>query len=189
MAGYGGGSSRGGGRINAAVFSTQTFETKPVQSQIGPIEPQIIEVEGNELPVEIVFKSSSSRIKVRQDHRMQGPGETEYNQYEEEPHRLVTQVRKPIIQEVREIISPKRKVIQEIEPVIEEIHTVVAEGQGGHGNSDYGGSGGGYGSSGGGSNGGGGYGGSSGGFMSQQRTTNYASSAAAKAKAKAKAKA
>nr|XP_046912698.1 keratin, type I cytoskeletal 9-like [Dermatophagoides farinae] len=165
------GSSRGGGRINAAVFSKQTFETKPVQSQFGPIEPQIIEIEGSDLPVEIVFKSASGRIKVRQEHRMQGAGETEYNQFEEEPHRLVTEVRKPIIQEVREIISPQRKVYQEIEPVIEEIHTIVAEGQGGRG------SGGNYG----GSNGGGNYG-NSGGFMTQQRTTEYA---AAKAKAKA----
>lgn len=121
--------------------------------------------------MEIVFKSASGRIKVRQEHRMQGAGETEYNQFEEEPHRLVTEVRKPIIQEVREIISPQRKVYQEIEPVIEEIHTIVAEGQGGRG------SGGNYG----GSNGGGNYG-NVGGFMTQQRTTEYA---AAKAKAKA----
>ncbi|KAH7644242.1 dfp2-like protein [Dermatophagoides farinae] len=115
--------SRGGGIINAAVFSKQTFETKPVETPFEQMEPQIIEIEGGDLPIEIHFKSTSSRVKVRQDHQLSGVNMPEYDQYEEEPHRLITEVRKPIIQEVREIIAPYRKVIQEIEPVMEEIHT------------------------------------------------------------------
>lgn len=94
----GGGSRRGGGTINAAVFSKQSFETKPVETPYETMEPQIIVVEGGDLPVEIIFKSSSSRVKVHQEHQMSGVNMPEYDQYEEEPHRLITEVRKPIIQ-------------------------------------------------------------------------------------------
>lgn len=75
-------------------------------------EPQIIEVEGQALPLEIHFKSSSSRIKVRQSHESAGAGEVEETSSDEEPHRLIHTVNKPIISEVREIITPFRKVIQ-----------------------------------------------------------------------------
>lgn len=93
------------------------------------IEPQIIEVEGGALPLEIHFKSSSSRIRVHQTHESAGAGEVEQTSSEEEPHRLIHEVKKPIIQEVREIITPYRRVIQEIQPVMEEIHTIVAKGE------------------------------------------------------------
>ncbi|OTF73748.1 DFP2-like protein, partial [Euroglyphus maynei] len=46
-----------------------------------------------------------------------------------EPHRLVHEVTKPVIQEVREIITPYRRVIQEIKPVQEEIQTIIAKGE------------------------------------------------------------
>ena len=43
---------------------------------------------------------------------------------EDEPHRLVHTVTKPIIQEVHEVISPFRKVIQEIRPLQEEVSSM-----------------------------------------------------------------
>ncbi|KAH9405932.1 hypothetical protein TYRP_014229 [Tyrophagus putrescentiae] len=61
--------------------------------------------------------NDSHRIKVKQTHESAGAGETEQTSSEEEPHRLIHEVRKPIIQE-------------EIQPVQEEIHTIVAKGEG-----------------------------------------------------------
>ncbi len=62
---------------------------KPVDIPFEELEPQIIEVEGGALPLELHFKSSSSRIKVKQTHESAGAGETEQTSSEEEPHRLV----------------------------------------------------------------------------------------------------
>lgn len=87
--GHSGGSSRGGGIISAAVFSKHSFEERPVDIPFEEMEPQIIEVEGNQPSIEIHFKSSSSRIKVKQTHESAGAGETEQTSSEEEPHRLV----------------------------------------------------------------------------------------------------
>ncbi|OTF81328.1 DFP2-like protein [Euroglyphus maynei] len=116
-------------RIQAAVQTKHTVEMKPVDIPYEDIEPQVIEVEGGALPLEIHFKSSSSRIRVHQTHEAAGAGEVEQTSSEEEPHRLIHEVKKPIIQEVREIITPYRKVVQEIQPVMEEIHTIVAKGE------------------------------------------------------------
>nr|XP_027206172.1 solute carrier family 41 member 3-like [Dermatophagoides pteronyssinus] len=158
----------GGERLSAAVFTKHTFETKTVDVPFEDQEPQIIEIDGGSLPLEIHFKSASGRIKVKQSHELGGSGQTEHSQAEEEPMRLVHEVRKPIIQEVREIITPYRKVYQEIQPVMEEIHTVVAKGEQrrqGHGGSNKGGGGGGgSGGGGGGSGYGGGSSGGGGGF-------------------------
>lgn len=41
------------------------------------------------IPLEIHFKSSSSRIRVHQTHQAGGAGEVEQTSSEEEPHRLV----------------------------------------------------------------------------------------------------
>ena len=57
------------------------------------------------------------------------PGETEHTQSEDEPHRVVHEVLKPVIQEVREIIQPYRRLVQQIQPVIEQTHTIVAKGE------------------------------------------------------------
>ncbi|KPM10976.1 DFP2-like protein 38 [Sarcoptes scabiei] len=119
----------GGERIPAAVVTKHSVEMKPVEIPIEDLEPQIIEVEGGALPLEIHFKSSSSRIRVHQTHESAGAGQVEQTSSEEEPHRLIHEVKKPIIQEVREIITPFRRVIQEIQPVMEEIHTIVAKGE------------------------------------------------------------
>lgn len=61
----------------------------------------------------------------------------------EEPHRVVHEVIRPIIQEVHEIIQPYRRIVQQVEPVIEEIRTVVAKdaGKQSYGNGEGGGSG------------------------------------------------
>ena len=81
--------------IQAAVRTTHTFEEKPVDIPFEEGEPTIVEVDGGSLPLEIHFKSASSRIKVKQSHELGGGGETEHTSAEEEPHRLVHEVRKP----------------------------------------------------------------------------------------------
>ena len=73
----------------SAVQTKHTVEMKPVDIPFEELEPQIIEVEGGALPLELHFKSSSSRIKVKQTHESAGAGETEQTSSEEEPHRLV----------------------------------------------------------------------------------------------------
>lgn len=116
-------------RFKAAVRTKHTFEYRPVTlNQVQePIEPKVIEVEARSVPLEIHFKSASSRIKLVQSHKSGELNENvERTSSDEEPQRLFHLVRKPIIQEVREIITPYRRIVQEIQPVMEEIHTVIA---------------------------------------------------------------
>jgi hypothetical protein len=93
------------------------------------MQPQVVEVDAGQLPLTIHFKSASSNINVVQTHQPSDAGEIKQTSSEDEPHRLVHEVTKPIIQEVREIITPFRRVIQEIRPVQEEIQTIVARGE------------------------------------------------------------
>lgn len=52
----------------------------------------------------------------------------------EQPHLLIQNIKKPVIQEVREVIVPYRRITQEIRPVRERIKTIIAQEQGpGHG--------------------------------------------------------
>lgn len=48
---------------------------------------------------------------------------------QDEPYRLVHEVVKPVIQEVREVIQPYRNVVQTIKPVIEHVNTIVSRGE------------------------------------------------------------
>ena len=68
--GYGGGGYGGSnyGPITAAVQTKRTVEVRPVASHSEPIQPQIIEVPAEELPVHVHFKSVSSRVLVQQTH-------------------------------------------------------------------------------------------------------------------------
>ena len=156
MGGYGGGGGGGGGYahsggpITAAVQSRHSIEVRPVPTQNEPIQPQIIEVDSGDLPIILHFNSRSSRLMVKQTHTPAGPGEVQSTSSEDEPHRLVHEVLKPVIQEVREVITPYRRVIQEVRPVVEEIQTIVAKGEGrrrdmGYDSQGMGGGGGGYG--------------------------------------------
>lgn len=113
--------------VNVAVVSKHSLETTPVVVDADPLEPQIIEVQGGDLPVEIHFKSSTSSVKVHQSHFVSQPMEPKYEHFDETPERLITKIHKPVIQEVREIIMPYRKVLQEITPVQEEIRTIVTQ--------------------------------------------------------------
>jgi hypothetical protein len=55
-------------------------------------------------------------------------GQVERTQSEEEPHKVMHEVLRPVIQEVREVITPYRRVVQEIQPVVETVNTIIAKG-------------------------------------------------------------
>lgn len=48
---------------------------------------------------------------------------------EDEPHRLVHNVKKSVLQEVNEVVQPYRVLKTEVKPVIEQGHTLVAQGE------------------------------------------------------------
>lgn len=120
------GQSGGGQVIPAAVQSRHQVEFRDVPST-GSVNPTTIEVGANSVPLNILFRSASSNLNIQQAHDG-AQGSTQETSSEDEPHRLIHSVTKPIIQEVREVITPYRKITQEIKPVQEEILTIVARG-------------------------------------------------------------
>jgi len=128
---YGGGYSGGYGGLEGAIQTRRTVELKqPLALQDSYAQPQIIEVNPDHVPVQVHFRTASSRVNVQQSHNPGAAPQVEHASFQDEPHRVVHEVVKPVIQEVREIIQPYRRVTQEIRPVIEEVHTVVHKGDG-----------------------------------------------------------
>jgi len=114
----------------------------------GYAQQQVIDVDPQHVPVQVHFRTSGSKVNVHQSHTPGVQGQVEHASFQDEPHRVIHEVVKPVIQEVREIIQPYRRVTQEIRPVIEEVHTVVHKGEGRRGGQQLNG-GGGYGNGGG----------------------------------------
>lgn len=54
------------------------------------------------------------------------PSEVTITQSRDEPHHVIHEVIRPVIQEVREVIQPYRRVTQEVRPVQEEVNTGIA---------------------------------------------------------------
>jgi len=122
--------SQGYGGYDAAIQTKRTVELRPVATQQDYAQPQIINVDPDHVPVQVHFRTASSRVNVQQSHTPGAAPQVEHASFQDEPHRVVHEVVKPVIQEVREIIQPYRRVTQEIRPVIEEVHTVVHKGEG-----------------------------------------------------------
>lgn len=119
------GSGYTGGTIHAAIQTRHNIEFKDVPSTGGNIQPTLVEVGASAIPLNILFRSASSSLNVQQQHQS-SQGDTQESSSEDEPHRLIHSVTKPIIQEVHELITPFRKITQEIQPVQEEIQTIVS---------------------------------------------------------------
>jgi len=117
------------GPVVAAVETTRSAQVVDVPTSQDVITPQTLIIEPNVLPVNIEFRSQSSPVNVNQVHIPGRPAEVQSTRSEEEPDRLLHEVVKPVIQEVRETIAPFRRITQEILPVQEEINSVVARGQ------------------------------------------------------------
>jgi len=127
--GYSQQSGGGYGPVPAAISSRRTVEIKPVSLPQDPIYPQILEVAPLELPIQIIYNSKSSPVLVHQNHIPGAKGQVERTSSEEEPHKVIHEVLRPVIQEIREVITPYRRVVQEIQPVIETVNTIVAKGE------------------------------------------------------------
>lgn len=117
-----------GGVIQAAIQSRRNVQFYDVPSARDAGEPLTIEVGSSPVSqLKLRFKSASSPLAVEQDHESL-PGSVRETSSEEEPHRLIHTVSRPIYQEVHEVIKPFRRVTQEIQPVQEDIQTIVAKG-------------------------------------------------------------
>lgn len=117
-------SANSANHIPMAVQTQHKIEYKEVPSS-GTIETATVEVGAKSIPINVIFRSASSSLNVLQHHQGAN-GDTQQSSSEDEPHRLLHTVTKPIIQEIHEIISPFRKITQEVHPVKEEIQTIVA---------------------------------------------------------------
>ncbi|KAH9401009.1 hypothetical protein TYRP_002594 [Tyrophagus putrescentiae] len=116
------------GPVEAAVHTKKTIEVIPVRfEEPKEGEPQVIEISPYEVPLSIVFKTATNKINVNQEHRSETPEEVKETTSEEEPHRVVHNVYRPVIQEVTEVIQPIRKMLQRVEPVIEEMKTIISK--------------------------------------------------------------
>jgi len=98
------------GAISAAVNTAYNLNVRNVETQHKTIKPQKIDIESNNIPLVLHFKSQSSRLKIMQSHKG-SEGEMHKSLSEDEPDILLHTVRKPVIQEIREIITPFRKTV------------------------------------------------------------------------------
>ena len=122
----GGGSGSKSPPVQAAVISKHQVSYIDVPSTPAQeLKPTTIEVKANPVPINIILKSSSSKLNIQQEHQP-SKGTVQQTESEDEPHILKHTVRKPIIQEVYEMITPYRFIKQELQPVQEEIQTIVA---------------------------------------------------------------
>lgn len=76
-------------------------------------------------PLNINYQSQSVPLNVVHTHTHAPKPETQLARSEEEPHVLIHEIIRPVIQEVREIIQPYRRIIQEIRPVQEQVVSQV----------------------------------------------------------------
>jgi hypothetical protein len=135
---------------SSPIHAERRVEIKPIMTQGYDQNDHTIDIK-DDTPIVIHFRTHANRIKVEQTRVPDKPKEVEHTRSEDEPHRVIHEVYKPVIQEIREIIQPFRKVVQQVQPVVEEVQTVVHRGDGrrgssggnggGQGGEEYGGSG------------------------------------------------
>ena len=88
----------------------------------------VVDINSGPLPLTLRFNSHSSHINTIQKH-YGSPGTVQKSHHVDEPDLLIQNIKKPIIQEVREVISPYRHRTQEVRPVHEKIETIIAKGK------------------------------------------------------------
>jgi len=96
-----------GAPVHAAIATKRTFEVRPIMLQSEPAVPSVVDVQPSEQPVQVIFRTQSSPVLVQQVHTPSAPAHVEKTNSEDEPHRVLHQVVRPVIQEVREIIQRK----------------------------------------------------------------------------------
>lgn len=120
--------------IDAAVKSKHSVATYPVASSREVGKSPVVDINSGPLPLTLRFNSHSSQINAIQKH-FGSPGTVQKSSSIDEPDLLIQNVKKPVIQEVREVITPYRHRTQEVRPVQEKIETIIAKGHemGGYG--------------------------------------------------------
>lgn len=117
--------------IDAAVKSKHSVATYPVPNNQAIPKNPVVDINSGPLPLTLRFNSFSSQINAIQKH-FGSPGQVQKSASVDEPDLLIQNVKKPIIQEVREVIAPYRQRTQEVRPVQERIETIIAKGQEGY---------------------------------------------------------
>ena len=83
---------------------------------------RVIEVLAHSLPLSLVFRSSSSKVNIKQVHNERLKYDPSKHSFSEDaPHVLKHTITKPIYQMVQEVIVPYRKITQYMNPIQEEI--------------------------------------------------------------------
>ena len=119
--------SEGYRTIELQVKSKHEIQVIPTRSHEEDHSTHV-DVPGGVLPVYMSFKTQSSPLYVKQEHRST-KGSYQKSHSKDEPHRLVHQDVKPLVQELKEVITPYRKVVQVVEPVREDKRTKVHKSQ------------------------------------------------------------
>lgn len=83
-------------KIHAAVQTKHTIKYVDVHVPRPYVEPQVIEIDANPLPIIMHFKSASSRIRFSQSHKHSGAGEVIETKSEDEPNYLKHVVVRPV---------------------------------------------------------------------------------------------
>ncbi|KAH7641139.1 dfp2-like protein 6 [Dermatophagoides farinae] len=110
--------------IEAAFTSKHAIETYSVPTSAEHKTP-VVDINSVPLSLKIRFNSHSSNIVAVQNH-FGSHGQVKKSNSIDQPDILIHNIKKPIIQEIRESITPYRKRIQEVKPVHEKIETVIA---------------------------------------------------------------
>lgn len=113
--------------VSAAVQTRHQVMEYDVPASTNNVEPTTLEITSNPTPLNLVFKSFSTPINIQQVHQS-SEAIAQESSSEDEPHRLLHSIVKPVLQDIREVIIPIRRVTQQITPVQEEIQTFVARG-------------------------------------------------------------
>ncbi|KAJ6221086.1 hypothetical protein RDWZM_006898 [Blomia tropicalis] len=112
--------------IEAPVKSYHSVHTYPVPSVQANIKNPVVDINSGPLPLTIKFNSHSSNIYAIQKHIGSAP-QVQKSSHVDHPDLLIQNIKKPIIQEVREVITPYRHRTQELKPVHEKIETIIAK--------------------------------------------------------------
>lgn len=113
--------------VSAAIQTRHQVMEYDVPASGNNVEPTTLEITSNPIPLNLVFKSFSTPINIQQVHQS-SEAIAQESSSEDEPHRLLHSIVKPVFQDIREVIIPIRRVTQQITPVQEEIQTFVARG-------------------------------------------------------------
>lgn len=115
----------------ALVMVAPLNAEQALQANYGTLQQQLVNrpllVQSPSQEVNVHYRSQSAPLNVQHTHIPAPKPELQLSRSEEEPHRLVHEIVRPVIQEVREIIQPYRRIVQEVRPVQEEVVQKIAK--------------------------------------------------------------